>query len=981
MNTAIFWRVVWKEYRQQRALWCAIVAAGIIMQVGVILYSMLNEWSELTNGLFTVALSVPVLYSLGCGAVLFAGEHEAETFSFQRALPVAAGRIFAAKLALAVASLLALFPVLWCVAWAFASWNLPDNSWHLQLWAGGTIAAIEVLFWAVFSSLLLRRVLPAAVVSGLIAVLLGYSSLVLVVAFDNLFQQQLDEYFSTLPLRSLTALMALAVAIKLGKRWFNEHPPLSQMRRERTGVSVAGSTRAATATHVMVMRRLVWHEWRQSRLTIFWLTAGYIALFIWFGCILSTLQSPRFHPQWEVMLVLLPVLATALGASTFWSDQQGQRYHFFAEHGVRPRLVWFSRQLTWGTVLAIVALIACIPLLFGWPEDEEIPAAALGLTVLLFAAGQTCSMFIRSGIVAVFSAILCSLVLCGWSALLVSMRVWWVVSLLPLPLIFLWATWLYAPKWIQQRTSWRVRIATAASIMVPILIVLAATAAYRVYEIPAIKMSFTPTIAETRAPIPPEASETAGMYFEAISLLQSRVEVDEVGEVTITERDEEWRRGIELFVAASERPDCHFSNWSDLSNVAFFVDGRTLANAAIAEARQLTADGDLSGAAKLYDAIMRFAAHHYQQPSSHLYITYAQRIEDAVWPELPKWAAHPEQTHKAVLEMLIRVRDFSAKNELDWEQGTRERYALVRRFIELDDKLISGYYGIDTVQGRLIATLYWLMPWERARTSRLLELYTESELQRLANQATLPPSRLWPWPVESTEEVTLTRRDGRRIVVTEKDLAPWVRTTPWFQLTTAFGFSYQRTTDAAEMHRRAVQVQLALVAWSMEHEELPLILEELVGHGLEQRPVDPYTGQLFVYVREGVEQEVWDDATSGMMGAGGMGGMMMGMGSEGTAPMGMEPVQPKLVRTEPFIWSPAEQLYYIPGPRRGPSRSPIFSDFRVDRGQRTADGGVVLPNAPLGAQLVSDVQLLQYGTRFLIPKQANSLPRDERAGE
>ena len=978
MNTAIFWRVVWKEYRQQRALWCAIVAAGIIMQVGVILYSMLNEWSELTNGLFTVALSVPVLYSLGCGAVLFAGEHEAETFSFQRALPVAAGRVFAAKLALAVASLLALFPVLWCVAWAFASWNLPDNSWHLQLWAGGTIAAIEVLFWAVFSSLLLRRVLPAAVVSGLIAVLLGYSSLVLVVAFDNLFQQQLDEYFSTLPLRSLTALMALVVAIKLGKRWFDERPPLSRMRREQTGVSVAGSTRIETATQVMVVRRLVWHEWRQSRLTIFWLTAGYTALVIWFGCILSTLQSPRFRPQWEVMLVLLPVLATALGASTFWSDQQGQRYHFFAEHGVRPRLVWFSRQLTWGTVLATVALIACVPLLFGWPEDEEIPAAALGLALLLFAAGQTCSMFIRSGIVAIFSAILCSLILCGWSALLVAMRVWWVVSLLPLPLILLWATWLYAPKWIQQRTSWRVQIATAASIIMPILTVLAATAGYRVYEIPAIKMSFTPTIAETRAPIPPGAGETAGMYFEAISLLQSRVEVDEAGEARITERDEEWQRGIKLFVAASERPACHFSNWSDLSNVAFF-DGRTLTIAAIAEARQRTTDGDLSGAANLYDAIMGFAAHHYQQPSSHIYITLAQGIEGAIWPELPKWAGHPEQTHKAVLEMLIRVQNFSAKNEPDWEQGTRERYSLVRRFIELDDELISGYYGIDTVQGRLVTTLYWLMPWERARTSRLLELYTESELQRLASQATTPPSRMWPRPFESTEEVTLTRRDGRRIVVTEKDLAPWVRTTPWFQLTTAFGFSYQGTTDAAEMHRRAVQVQLALVAWSMEHEELPLILEELIGHGLEQMPVDPYTGQPFVYVREGVEQEFWDDATSGMMGASGMGGMMMG--SERMAPMDMEPVQPKLVRTEPFIWSPAKQLYYIPGPKRGPSRSPIFSDFRVDRGQRMAEGGVLLANAPLGAQLVSDVQLLQYGTRFLIPKQANSLPPDERTGE
>lgn len=203
MNAAIFWRVVWKEYRQQRALWCAIALAGVIMQVGVIVYCILNDTSGLADRLFTVALSVPVLYSLGCGAALFAGEHEAETFSFQQALPVEAGRVFIGKLVFAVVSALALFPVLWLVAWAFSSWELPDNRWHLQLWAGGSIATIEVLFWAVLGSLLLRRVLPAAIVSGLIAVLLGYSSLVLVMAFGDLFQQEVDDYFSTLPLSTL----------------------------------------------------------------------------------------------------------------------------------------------------------------------------------------------------------------------------------------------------------------------------------------------------------------------------------------------------------------------------------------------------------------------------------------------------------------------------------------------------------------------------------------------------------------------------------------------------------------------------------------------------------------------------------------------------------------------------------------------------------------------------------------------------------
>jgi len=412
MNEAIFWRVVWKEYRQQRSLWCAIMVAGVILQVGVMLTFVLNGQIGVTNVLFAVALGVPTLYSLGCGAALFAGEHESETFPFQQALPVSGGRVFAAKLSFALVSVLALFPLLWCSAWAIANWNLPETTLHLQLWAGGCIAAINVLVWAVLFSLMLRRVLPAAVISGLIATLCGFGSFALVILFGDLSRQQLDE--QVMSLWCLTTLIAFSIAVSFGKRWFDERqsvfstlPALFDTWRSRTITSVAAKTSVLSASNVTVMRRLVWHEWRQSRFTMFWFVVGYFALFICFGCILIVAQM-RQAPQWEVLLFLLPVLATACGATVFWSDQQGQHYQFFAEHGVRPRLVWLSRQLVWGSVLAFVALIAITPLFFGLRIDPEIPGGTLGLAVLLFAGGQTCSMFIRSGIVAFFSAVLCS---------------------------------------------------------------------------------------------------------------------------------------------------------------------------------------------------------------------------------------------------------------------------------------------------------------------------------------------------------------------------------------------------------------------------------------------------------------------------------------------------------------------------------------------------------------------------------------------
>ena len=173
MNTAIFWRLVWKEYRQQQSLWIAIALAGLLFQVAVLVYCALYGIGDLPNKLFTVALGVPILYSLGCGATLFAGEREAGTFPFQQSLPVSAGHVFRAKFTFALLSGLLLFPILWLLAFAMASWTLPDPDWHLQLWGGGIVATIEVLTWAALGSLLIRRVLPAAIAGGIAAGLLG----------------------------------------------------------------------------------------------------------------------------------------------------------------------------------------------------------------------------------------------------------------------------------------------------------------------------------------------------------------------------------------------------------------------------------------------------------------------------------------------------------------------------------------------------------------------------------------------------------------------------------------------------------------------------------------------------------------------------------------------------------------------------------------------------------------------------------------
>ncbi|MDA1049107.1 MAG: hypothetical protein O3C40_01325 [Planctomycetota bacterium] len=981
MNTAIFWRLVWKEYRQQRALWTAIALAGLIFQAAVLIYCSLNGVADLSNRLFTVALSVPVLYSLGCGAALFAGEHEAETFPFQQSLPVSAGRVFFAKFAFGTVSALLLFPVLWLLAFAMASWQLPDATWHLELWAGGIVTTLEVLVWAVLGSLVLRRVLPAAIVSGVTVALLGCGSLSLTVAFQDLYEHQVNEYFSTLPLRACVALLTLFVAAKFGRQWFNERPihwtsPATRLAR----LNAAIQSRSTPATRLTVFTRLMWHEWRQGRTTMFWCVLGYVVLGSW-------MAISQLGPQ--AYLGLLPVLATIIGANAFAADQRQGQYQFFTEHGVRPQLVWLSRQVAWAAILIAMATFAVSLQAFErrQPFDytRTTSAVSIGFALVMFASGQLCSILIRSGIVAVFTAALCSILLYLWTGFMVSLGVPWMLCALPLPFMFFWASWLFAPKWIQQRQTWRVRIITAATIIAPLLCVVAATAAYRVYEIPAVKLSFDPAIRTPDAS--PAARETASMYREADSLLRPHLAFDEADATTISSRDSGWQEGIDLFIAASQRATCRFHHWDDETRPPSVFDGKQLTRGVLAEAKARAEEGDLQGAAELHDGLLRLTSHFYQQHSEEAYRLLGLAVEQQLYPVLPAWADHRSVNLELLQEALERLRTWSAANPVDWEASVTEHRHNAQRLIALEDRAMRSQDEMDATQRNAFKTLGSLLPWERWRMSRLLDVYTEAELQGIreirARGPRIPPKSqsILPWDVQ------LTLSNGRRNLIRSTDVETWLMTSPWLDVVTAqFAVQLVAWEQENQVQRNAVQLQLALIAWRKQNGELPDSLHQLLGDTFETLPLDPYSKDQFVYFPNGVDEEFWDDDAMGMGNMDAAGGVMPMLGeglspprsphpleSEGMGSMlgeGLALGKPRLVRSEPFLWSPGAQLRYAPGTHRGPSGSPIASDFRDQNGN-----------------VLSDQILLHQGVRYPIPQakqqppdssgDADALPNDE----
>ena len=108
-------------------------------------------------------MAFSALYCLGCGATLFAGEQDADTYEFQRTLPAAVGQVFWGKATFALASGAAMFGLTWLLAVALSGWKVPAEHDHLVLWGVPGFYGLELFLWATMFSLLLKRPLLAAV--------------------------------------------------------------------------------------------------------------------------------------------------------------------------------------------------------------------------------------------------------------------------------------------------------------------------------------------------------------------------------------------------------------------------------------------------------------------------------------------------------------------------------------------------------------------------------------------------------------------------------------------------------------------------------------------------------------------------------------------------------------------------------------------------------------------------------------------------
>jgi hypothetical protein len=157
-------QIAWKEYREHRSVWLAMAVIGSMLVIGpaVLLPALESSTSpqvDMVNMAMAAAGAV-LTYGLVCGAMMFAGEREAGTLPFLEALTgrqfslwrakVAAGALFCVLQGLALAGVgLAVAPGSPEIDPLHGFWLLP-------------LVALDAFVWGLLASGLCRSVLTAA---------------------------------------------------------------------------------------------------------------------------------------------------------------------------------------------------------------------------------------------------------------------------------------------------------------------------------------------------------------------------------------------------------------------------------------------------------------------------------------------------------------------------------------------------------------------------------------------------------------------------------------------------------------------------------------------------------------------------------------------------------------------------------------------------------------------------------------------------
>jgi hypothetical protein len=896
MNATAFWRLAWKEYRAIRLFWISLVVLVIVMQWLTVWLSR-NEHANPVNLIFEYALIAPVLIAVGGAGSAFATEKEEGTFEFLRCAPVSSKQVFFSKFASVLAATVTAYLVLWPITLWFSGGEMPEASLlrgTLGLWP---VAALAAIAWGMLFSLLTARPL-LAVAMAMVATAVMAIIVVPLNSDSHRGQFELIDYWRAAPLEAAVAVLLLGIDAYFGSRWL--HGGITKIRTKRNGkLREVASTADPNEDRAIAMRllarrsqlamlgRLLWQQWRQSWRVILLMCLVALPLLAWVQGSPSdySSQSKTRGPRPEKLGLLLAAWASFCGAMMFRADQERNSFRFFVEHNVPPRLVWLTRQSIWGLAVTIAVLIVGISMRPDW----SVTAAMCML--LAFAAGQWTSMFIRSGILAGFFGLIFAVVLCAWVFFIEVLHVSFLWSVLPIPAVLLWSTWLRAPDWARENTRWSARIRAAASTILPFAALLVAVATFRVLQIPRVSPGFDPAqFAVALKPILAAGLETGELYRKAADAYVADNEPKMTGPMgdvpwqalwyfrnqrptTNLDSPSPWladnANTLELTLTASQQPHSLFGDpLTETELPPTLPHAGALPRLVHASARQLEAEGKLDEA---LDRLLAALVVTGQTSDVTPWPEKMQNVEEC-FKEFTLWGAQKGQTTERIQSAIKKLQAINT-DMLRSEYRLKSMYLVARSSIlanEANRFTIADVSPNDQYsRGQIERDILWgrLMPWENHRAVRALNVLTSWALFRLSVLPQRFETQYYkepvPSPVAPTSDLDLESFGNRPAWIDipratqanaeyyENALNSTVPDVRWMGV---LGTISAREVIEFEARRRGTLLVLALQAYRLEHGELPKSLSDLVGPQLDRLPLDPYSGEEFRYFPNGVPE-------------------------------------------------------------------------------------------------------------------------------
>ncbi len=491
-------RLLWKDAITIKPLLIAVIVAIVVLNLLVVLWDVVSPAGSRRADLFvSIWILMPNLIALGAPALLVGSEEESGTLSWLRTLPVSWQKIVDSKFLAG----LAFVAVAWVIASAMLAMVVMPSMGNLPGFSQDLLSITGVLHLIFFSVLLLSSGFATAYlfrspVTALI-VLIPVVAVLNAIALDVghwLTRERYPSQWGVSPAELLKLI--IAGMIGLVAVWAAQRLLGRRRLTQKQGKRITPLVRAHRAQgpyrpparigmgRPSITGALLWQQQRQMLLPSLLLSCV-IAFFLMLYPISQLVAGDRSRPYhvlgalWSLSPLVVALGASWLGGLSFYGDNLRRRCDFFADRGISPTRIWWTRLLFPAVLITVLVGLAtaCI-FLTPTPSGSYVANQARILPIVLivcFGFGQLVGMWMQRPTLTFFAAPSYTLFACFLLLLLFSIYfpyVWCIALVTP---VLLFASWRLSGRWLAGRIDsgfhWRVVGYTVLAILIPITIV------------------------------------------------------------------------------------------------------------------------------------------------------------------------------------------------------------------------------------------------------------------------------------------------------------------------------------------------------------------------------------------------------------------------------------------------------------------------------------------------------------------------------